>query len=379
MVNRVLVTGARAPAALHIIRLLGVAGAQVFAADTTKRALASQSRFVQRYEILPSPAENPSAFSQTIKRICDQNNIELVIPTCEEIFWLAEGWQEFTPTHAQLFAPDFARLKKAHSKWSFNQWLCEMGLPAPRTTLITTKEQLANVPTETQVIKKVWSRFGKEVFIKPTAHDLKDLEPSRANPLITQDFIEGCEFCLYAVAHQGYLTSFSAYNPKYRAGLGAGIYFTPAHHPELQKFARNYIQNSNWHGQISFDVIMDENDQIWPIECNPRTISGVHFLQDPTHFLNALQGQTKPSSNPSKDIAVKSAMLYYAPKYLRQWRGYWRDYAHASNALHWQDDRLPWRTIPLTFAEYARIALRNRISLQAAATQDIEWNGEDAP
>ncbi|TGQ03515.1 hypothetical protein EN858_34165, partial [Mesorhizobium sp. M4B.F.Ca.ET.215.01.1.1] len=43
--------------------------------------------------------------------------------------------------------------------------------------------------------------------------------------------------------------------------------------------------------------------------------------------------------------------------------------------LDWPDDAAPVKAQWTALAEIARVAWRQRISLQAASTRDIEWNG----
>jgi hypothetical protein len=49
----------------------------------------------------------------------------------------------------------------------------------------------------------------------------------------------------------------------------------------------------------------------------------------------------------------------------------------ADELLDWPGDPAPKRAQWRTLAEVAGTALRQRISLQAASTRDIEWNGPE--
>ena len=46
------------------------------------------------------------------------------------------------------------------------------------------------------------------------------------------------------------------------------------------------------------------------------------------------------------------------------------------DVMDWPGDRLTIRDQLRSLAEFARIAVNHSISLQAASTRDIEWNGE---
>jgi len=93
--RRVLITGARAPVALHLARLFADAGYEVVAADTLRAPLARASRHVARYHRLAAPAENPAGFAAALGDVIAAEQPDLVIPTCEEIFYLAWAFETF--------------------------------------------------------------------------------------------------------------------------------------------------------------------------------------------------------------------------------------------------------------------------------------------
>ena len=53
------------------------------------------------------------------------------------------------------------------------------------------------------------------------------------------------------------------------------------------------------------------------------------------------------------------------------------DLRAADEIMDWPGDHLSATTQVLSLVDIARLALRNRISLQQASTRDIEWNGPD--
>ena len=54
-----------------------------------------------------------------------------------------------------------------------------------------------------------------------------------------------------------------------------------------------------------------------------------------------------------------------------------RDFRSANDALTTKDDRKPLFYLPLTMAELGFNAIQKLHSLQAASTEDMEWNGEN--
>ena len=112
--KRVLITGARAPAALEWARLLHSAGVYVVAADALRYPLTRFSNAIDAYELLPAPADDSVAYGQAVDGVCKRHNIDFVIPTCEEVFYLAHQTDNIS---AKLLAPNFNTLRTVHNKF----------------------------------------------------------------------------------------------------------------------------------------------------------------------------------------------------------------------------------------------------------------------
>jgi predicted ATP-grasp superfamily ATP-dependent carboligase len=383
-VTRVLITGARAPVALHLARLLKSAGCEIVLADTLAAPLAASSQAVSDYIQLPPPDTQSAAFLSALRQALSHHRPELVIPTCEEVFYLAWAFETgafqidaVTPT---LFAPSFALLARAHNKAIFAEDALAFGLAPPATQLITGKAALDRLTPQSRslVFKPVWSRFADRVLICPDPGQLAALAPTRDAPWIAQEFISGEEICCYSVASSGKLLSLAAYRPTHRAGKGAGIYFTPVDDEPLAADCAAYIRQTRWTGQISFDFRRDQHGRLRVLECNPRATSGVHFF-GPGSRLSGTFLSGRPSQ-PSIDgpLMIPAAMwLYGLPASIGRWQiqAWWRDLTAARDALAWPGDRLPTLAQPRALAELAGLALRERKSLIAASTEGIAWNG----
>ena len=368
---RILITGARAPAALHLARLMHGAGHHVVMADSLRRTVSAASRACADYVILPPANGDFTTYATAIRSAIIDHHIDLVVPTCEEVFFLAKIWAE-DPPDAPLLAPDQATLLSAHNKHAFIQTAMGLGLPVPETTLLTSVPDLDKVRDRARalVFKPVWSRFARDVLIRP---DHVDIVPSDERPWVAQDFVAGTEVCVYAMAHAGRVAAISAYRPIYRAGKGAGIAFVPVSDPAIDRFVATFAAGTGWTGQISFDLMQQDDGTILPLECNPRATSGIHFFRDPDRFAAAFFGQGTVAPDCTGLQAVKLALLLYGPA--QQPFGVWRDLWRAGDVMRWPGDPAPGRQQFAATLEIAGIALRRRMSLTAASTHDIEWDG----
>ena len=346
-------------------------------ADSLRRPLSSATK-VANYMPLPSPRFETAAFGDAVADLIAQQDVTLVIPTCEEVFYLAALW-EARDMDARLLAPSLALLRKVHHKYDFIQLCQSLDLPIPKTYLLQSSDDLAAVADRSQtfVFKPVWSRFGTNVRICPASGRLK-ITPSETQPWVAQEFVSGREICVYGLARKGEVMAVSAYAPTYRAGAGAGIYFEPVTSSAARDFVQKFVAGTLWDGQVSFDLIEGPDGTVTPIECNPRTISGVHFFRDGPAFWTALEGRSIAAPDGNAPQTLPMAMwLYGLPHAIRsgQVRAFCGDLQRAEHLLDWPDDPGPKRAQVRALIEIAGRAMRQRVSLQAAATADIEWNG----
>jgi hypothetical protein len=376
----ILITGTRAPVALHLAQLLHGAGARVILADTPARPIAAASKACARYHRLPPPRFEPQAYAEAVEALIRAEGVALVIPTCEEVFYLALAWRGRTMP-AQLFAPGIDVLAEVHNKHSFIRLAERVGAEVPETTLLSSRGDLEAVRGSSRdlVFKPAWSRFASQVLLGPKPEALDAITPSPAMPWVAQRFIEGEEISAYAVAREGRLKALALYRSRYRAGKGAGIFFERVEDDAARVLVERIVTGTAWTGQISFDLMREASGRVLPLECNPRAVSGLHFFRDPGRFADAVLGD---GAEVWPDVimpqTVRLAMwIYGLPVALRaggfgEFRKAMRE---SQELLDWPGDGAPVKSQWLALAEIAGVALRQRISLQAASTRDIEWNG----
>jgi hypothetical protein len=376
----VLVTGARAPVALHLARLLHGAGRRVILADSPARPIAAASTACAAYHRLPAPRFAGEAYAQSVEALVHAEGIELVIPTCEEVFYLGQLWRH-RAMPVRLFAPDMAMLSRVHDKHAFIRLAQSLGLDVPDTALLRSDADLESVRGHSRelVFKPVWSRFARDVLLRPSPGELDAVRPSPAAPWVAQRFIAGDEISAYAVAIEGKLKALALYRSLYRAGKGAGICFEPVEDAAARHFVETFVAGTGWTGQISFDLMREKDGKVLPLECNPRAVSGLHFFRDPQRFADAmLDDGPEVKADVARPQTVRLAMwIFGLPAALRSdgLGRFGQTMREADELLDWTGDPAPKKAQWRALAEIAGTALRQRISLQAASTRDIEWNG----
>ena len=199
MRRTIIVTGARAPSALHLARLFHCAGHRVILADTFRYPISRATRMKDCYVRLPSPRQSFSDYAVAIADLVARESPDLIVPTCEEVFFLA-AVRDRRGIDMPLFAPDFDLLAKVHNKADFAEMAAGLGADPPRTWRLNCCEDLSGLstPAGALVFKPAWSRFGSRVLIRPSEADIQKLRPTEADPWVAQAYLPGEEELLGA-------------------------------------------------------------------------------------------------------------------------------------------------------------------------------------
>jgi glutathione synthase/RimK-type ligase-like ATP-grasp enzyme len=382
----VLITGARAPAALDLARAFRAAGHPAHMADCSPCWTARLSTAPSSVQAYASPVHRPEAFAADIDRLLDTVRPVLVIPACEEVFHLAALARRRPALAGSLFAPPFETLRTLHSKRLFAQACVDQGLPVPETWTLTDPGDLAGLPpTQSLVLKPEYSRFGVNALIRPEPEALATLPISSERPWVAQRHVAGTEMSFYAVARADRLTAFCAYGSTWRERGGASYAFAP---PEarataiLRDLAVTLAARIVHDGQFACDVILDAQGQPWLLECNPRATSGVHLFMRDAALARAFHDdapRVEPRDPPFLYLGPAFA-LFGLPAAIRsrglaEWRTLRRE---GRDVIGASGDRLPLAGALVDSAAFAARALVSGRSLAAAMTADIEWNGAAA-
>jgi len=379
---RVLLTGARAPATLDLARRFHAAGHLVFLADSVCFGLGSWSRAVKHILTVPAPRASPVNYVNALLKIIDRWKIDLLIPTCEEVFFIAHFLDEFRNA-CQVFTDTIDKLERIHNKWRFSQTLYSHHAKAPESHFLSEPENLRPFLAETYswVFKPVYSRFASETKIGLSADCAAAIRPTPSRPWIAQRRIFGQEYSTYSVARNGCVQAHATYYSAYKVGLGSGIYFIGCGHPPIEHFVRDFVAKENYTGQIGFDFIESLDGQTWVLEANPRATSGVHLFDHADRLVDSFVGELGECVTPSAGVPrmLGSAMAVYGLTQAIRRRAlgtFIRDCWRARDVVFQWSDPLPTLMMPMAFAEIVGVALRERCKLTEAATFDIEWNGE---
>ncbi|NJN73816.1 MAG: ATP-grasp domain-containing protein [Limnothrix sp. RL_2_0] len=382
----ILLTGGRAPVTLDLARQFTKAGHRILVADSLQHQLCSASRAVVKNFVVPAPRTQPSAYISALLEIIQTEQVDYLIPTCEEVFYIAAGLAELQ-LHCQVFAEPLETLNRWHNKWLFIQRMESLGLVTPNTWLIESPEDLEdllkNPSPQKLVLKPVYSRFASQVhFINKPIAALPNIDLRPDKPWVAQEFIAGTHYCIYGVAHQGQLRAFAAYSTVFTAGAGSCIYFESVHHSGLLHWLKTVVAAEQFTGQIAFDLIETADGILYPLECNPRAISAIHLfnLSDRLDlaFLNQEMGDHLILPQTDRPAMIAMAMLVYglpAAIASQRFKVWLTAMMTAKDVIFQKDDPLPALHLGFVMGQFIAMAIQKRQSLQRVSTQDIEWDG----
>ncbi|MFB2597911.1 GNAT family N-acetyltransferase [Herbiconiux sp. P17] len=398
----VLLTGSRAPATLDLARRFAEEGAFVVVADS-QPALTSASRAVGAAYRVPSARFRPEEFAAAVAGIARRHAIDLVVPTCEETFWLAAAAAAASAGPASapgalsglrstVFAPSIAVLRRLHDKAEFVAVLDEIGAAHPETEVIDSRiawrrraSRRGAHPSPALVVKPAFSRFGTRTRFVAAGQALPEIERiTREERWLVQERVEGTEFCSYAVAVGGRVTAFVAYRPVWRAGVGAGVAFErldASSWPgaEARTIAERLAAHFALTGQFGLDLMVT-GAGVQVLECNPRATSGVHLFARGDGLAGAFSGiEARPPSRVSARLAIPHTMYALTGMKRPADAARWFSQVRSPDALRPAGDRVPIPMLLRSVGVQWRTARRAGVSLTAASTHDLEWNGEALP
>ncbi len=374
---RILVTGARAPHALALVRLLAAAGHEVYTAETSQYHICRYSNAIRDNFEVPSPRTDPEGFVNTIIALSKLQEIDLLIPMWEETLYLSQALDLF-PDTCHVFCTNFDTLHTLHHKSTFHKKLESYQIDTPKAQLITSPQDLENLDFDTPfALKPCYSRAGVNVTQCFPGEPLPEISFNPSNPWLAQEWIEGKKYCTYSVCYEGMVNAHSTYPVQYAIDGKSCLNFEPIQHAGIEEWIKDFIKRENFTGQIGFDFIESEEGVLYPIECNPRSTSGLFLFNHEDHldhaFTEKLDTTIYPSGHSQKQIMA--GMIIYG----------WRDQAllsYLKTLVSYQDivfdkgDLKPFLTQPILYSWYIWQSKQHQLSLPAVFTYDLDWNGK---
>lgn len=370
------------PFTLSAIRKLSAAGHEVFACDTFDDAPGSHSRFDAKHFVTAAPRFQTRQFIDDLKKIIKENNIELLVPTMEEVFYISYHQDELREL-CDVFVSPFEKLHTLHHKVKFQQMCESIGLRVPQTVVATNLDELAEgiKAFEFFIARPSFSRGGFKIFANTGERagilKLEDCDPTAENPWLIQEFVVGDDLCSYSVARHGKLASHLCYETPVEVEGAYGIQFLTVDRPEAYQMIKTIVEHLDFHGHISFDFKQTSTGMCL-IECNPRCTNGA--LLAPGDVLSeAITGKGVPEScyqvPPGERAQVAFGTVYELFDNLKNFPKTLKDFLTIKDAYIDRHDILPAFYALSFIKRFQDEADKRHVGLMDAMLEDVAWDG----
>jgi predicted ATP-grasp superfamily ATP-dependent carboligase len=387
LTQTILLTCGRGTYSLTLARAFHAAGHRVLVADAWPRTLCRHSAAVDQYFHLPSPAQATSAWVAAVLRIVKKQRVNLIVPVYEEVFYLARAMASLSDP-PPLFAADFETLIGLHNKWLFIQKTRALGLPVPKSTLLTSRDDLLKTYSQggrDRVFKPVYSRFAAQTLVRPPGIESFDgIEPTPRRPWVAQDFLSGRPFATFSIAHRGRITAHATYATDFCHNFGPTVVYRRADQPAIFEWVRSLVEALEFTGQIGLDFIEDEMGGVSAIECNPRLTGGLYLLKDDPQFADAyFDPEMKPiEATRHRSYAFRFWLMLTLLRHTKSFPGFkeWSRHvlrARSTNAFTLSDP-VPRLMGPFLAGEFLHRCFTERKTVRQMVTRDFEWNEDPA-
>ena len=360
---RILITGGRAPATLHLIRLLAHNKDHIlYTADSTSIYLSKYSNKVKKAFSYAKPNSNKDLFKRQVLQIIENNHINILIPTCEEIYHLSEFQEEITALNCFFMSDSLEKLIQLHSKWEFYNTCKKHAINTPETSLT-----IDEIPFP-MIAKGIYSRSGNQICILKDKKDFKLLEHKEA--YLFQQQIEGMEICTFSFAYNGKAHITVMYKSAYKLHKNSpNICYHPIKDEQIEQQVNAFIEKLNWNGQIGFDIIKTSEGKIYFIECNPRLTGGIFLLDHLCLKNNFLTGKESISSYGIRTLLYISQFRNKEIKMLLKSKTKIKDCTFDTK------DMKPFFSMYIYFLKNVVLKILKKKRITEIFVEDIEWNG----
>lgn len=342
-----LVTAARLPVALRLVRLLRASGYAVLAADCLPFTACSAPGTADGYVRLPCLRDDPQRWIEALIVCCRERRVDFLLPVFEETYLVAETREriEAACPGIRVFAPEASTLTRLRDKRLLAGLCREAGVSTPDWLEISAAGDSQPLGSSSWshgcVLKPAMGYAGDGVILHPEPHQVQEAVAARPGcPWMLQQFIPGETICVHAIAHEGIIRALvlyrlqAAYGPGERGGVGFCCVFEPIEDPAVSQAAARIIAATRYTGHLGFDMIRNQ-EGVHCVDANPRATAGLNLLEFPPGLLEKFWDGSPVDASPASPCRDLSLML--------------------SRAL-WSPAEL-WRTLKET-SQYRDVALR---------------------
>ncbi|KAH8146908.1 uncharacterized protein LAJ45_08987 [Morchella importuna] len=373
----ILLTNGRFPATIDLARQLHLAHHTITVVDPMHYHVCRFSRSVHKSIHVPAPHVDPSGYIAAVSSAVSSENIDLIIPMHEEIFYLAACNDQ--AILQRLFAPPLEPLIALHNKWEFTRLLTRAGLAAPKTWLCRSRADVEKLDrTMALALKPVFGRACAGVYkLTPGKPIPAGLDVREDNHYVAQEWLVGRRLCSYAVVRAGRVRAFAVYPVEDTIDGSSAVSFVSVEHRGVREYVEGLVRVlGEVDGQVALDLVDVEGRGVVAIECNPRATSGIHLFSRTRALAEALVGDGDGvwEARPGARRQLMPGMLMWdrSGGYL----AHMKRLMGSKDVLFSTRDLMPSLMQPFLLTSYYKICQERKMKLPEMFQWDLTWEPE---
>ncbi len=318
--GKVIITSGRSFMALSIARSLGKKGIEVIGTECVKMSMLTFSKYVGVNEVHADYMNEPEQFIIDLLKIVKKhkptgNTPYVLMPSFTETLIISKHKDKFNP-YITVACPDYEQIMKVHPKHHLTRTANQLNIHIPSTFHPKNDEELKKKASEMNfpVLLKPYDLSGGRGIIE--AADKTGLQKAYHKhikhyhtPPLIQEYVEGEEYCLAVLYHEGQLKASMAYKnlQRFPKRSSSSVVRETIDSAPFIEDANTLFGAIKWTGIAEIDFLWDGVAGHKPhlIEVNPRfwaalflaIHSGIDFP-----WLNYLLFSTGEVPNPGEAI-----------------------------------------------------------------------------
>jgi len=281
----VVVPGVNAAHSTTVLRSLGRRGVRTIAASEDNRSPAFWSRFCDERTAVPDPRRDAVGYRAALRSLAARDDVETIVPLREaDVYALSHDPDGFEDAVEPLW-PTSDSLTAVHDRVALFDIAERAGVPVPESRLLTDVSSW----DEERIVKGRYALLGREyddafpeqgvempaktTFLQPGEEpDVDRIVDWMGHVPITQTFVDGTEYCLRALYHDGepVATSQKRLVRGYKYSRGPSVFHEAVDVPELERVGLALLDELDWRGMASVGFIRDDDGAFNLLEVNPR-------------------------------------------------------------------------------------------------------------
>lgn len=261
----------------------------VVGADSNRKALARH--FVDQFWHMPLLDNLPVADLITY---CKENDIQIIFPTREEeLAYFAKHRDTLERENVFVMVSSVDALEKVQDKLLFYEYLIGKNYPAILTTTLIDK--LEN-KTQHFVVKERFGAGSRGLHLNVTGETAIAAAKQLKEPIF-QPFVDGTEYSIDVYVSKDGKAKGAVVRERVVVIDGESKVTRTVKNVQLEQLGKNLAEDLHLRGHVMFQVIIDHNEQVHIVECNPRfggasTLSVAAGLHSFSWFILEAQGKS---------------------------------------------------------------------------------------